>query len=96
MKCMSTSEIRDSLTIRSQVFEKMRNLWFLSIDPLGEEKLVFRKDLDYLPATLRYFRWNDCPLKSLPQSFNPRNLREVAIHGKNLEQIWNNKYKVYF
>ena len=92
-KCMSASETTNPLTIS---FKEMRNLWFLHIDHSFGRKLMFPEDLDFLPATLRYFRWDGCPLKSLPQSFNPKNLCELAIHGGELERVWNSEYKVLF
>ena len=96
LKCMSPFEITDPLTISPMVFKEMCNLWFLDIDPMDESKLLFTEDLDILPATLRYIRWNYCPLKSLPQSFNPKKLRELTICGSKLQQIWDTKHKVLF
>ncbi|XP_060674213.1 disease resistance protein RPS6-like [Ziziphus jujuba] len=37
---------------------------------------------------LRYFRWDSCPLKYLP-NFSPENLVGLIMRGSKLEKLWN-------
>ncbi|XVE78616.1 hypothetical protein DITRI_Ditri13aG0160500 [Diplodiscus trichospermus] len=83
----------DEIQLHPDVFARMHNLKFIkfhySINGKMELKLLLlHQDLRFLPGELRYFHWEDCPLKSLTSKFNAENLVELRLPNGNFEQLW--------
>ncbi|XP_048318342.2 disease resistance protein TAO1 [Ziziphus jujuba] len=62
---------------------------------LGKRFWLFRYYNIYAPEglldisdELRYFHWDSCPLKYLP-NFSPKNLVGLIMRGSKLEKLWN-------
>ena len=45
-------------------------------------------DLKFLSGELRFLMWHRCPLKSLPSSFDPKNLFHLDMCYSHIEQLW--------
>uniref|UniRef100_A0A2N9HQ95 Uncharacterized protein n=1 Tax=Fagus sylvatica TaxID=28930 RepID=A0A2N9HQ95_FAGSY len=43
--------------------------------------------LSYLSNELRLLQWNEYPLKSMPESFQPKKLVELIMHHSHIEQL---------
>ncbi|XVF71343.1 hypothetical protein PTKIN_Ptkin12aG0029600 [Pterospermum kingtungense] len=95
---LDMSQVVAQIQLHSDVFERMHNLRFIkfyypsSYFP-GENKKTL---INLLPEwnsfcgdQLRYFHWEDCPLKSLPPNFCPVNLVELILPNNNIKQLWN-------
>ncbi|XVF81825.1 hypothetical protein PTKIN_Ptkin15bG0187100 [Pterospermum kingtungense] len=50
--------------------------------------VLLKADLKFLSNELRYLRWDYYPLKSLPSSFNPKNLVELRLGYSKIELLW--------
>ena len=84
------SEFGD-IHLSPEVFEEMYNLRLLKIyysSHINKGKVYLPLSLQFLPNTLRYLDWYECPLKSLPSSFMPRNLVEIDMRYSQLERLW--------
>lgn len=84
------SEFRD-YQLCPEVFEEMYNLRLLKVyssSLVKESKVFLPVTLQFLPNALRYLDWYECPLKSLPSSFIPRNLVELDMRYSQLERLW--------
>ncbi|KAJ8760291.1 hypothetical protein K2173_011703 [Erythroxylum novogranatense] len=75
------------MNLNPRLFMKMPNLRFLNFYENGN--LYLSQDLDYLPNTLRYLRWEKYPLESLPPNFQPKNLVVLELPNSNIKQLWN-------
>ncbi|CAA7021988.1 unnamed protein product [Microthlaspi erraticum] len=77
--------------VKPYAFKSMHNLRFLKIYSSNPEKhqgLRLLKDLESLPNELRLLHWEDYPLKSLPQDFDPRHLVELNMPYSKLQKLW--------
>ncbi|KAG4177036.1 hypothetical protein ERO13_A11G282539v2 [Gossypium hirsutum] len=86
------------LELRAEAFVKMRKLKFLKFylpSTFGrvqmKSKILLPQGLLSLPNELRYLYWEGYPLKTLPASFDPRNLVELDMRDSNVEQLWEGK-----
>ncbi|XP_019057328.1 PREDICTED: protein SUPPRESSOR OF npr1-1, CONSTITUTIVE 1 [Tarenaya hassleriana] len=50
--------------------------------------LCLPQGLESLPDELRLLHWENYPLKSLPQEFNPENLVELNLPHSEIENLW--------
>ncbi|KAJ8760241.1 hypothetical protein K2173_011653 [Erythroxylum novogranatense] len=75
------------MNLNPRLFTKMPNLRFLNF--YGNGNLYLSQNLDYLPNTLRYLRWEKYPLESLPPNFQPKNLVVLELPNSNIKQLWN-------
>ncbi|XVF81838.1 hypothetical protein PTKIN_Ptkin15bG0188000 [Pterospermum kingtungense] len=75
----------------SDAFEKMTDLrlinFFYPSFRSGDDVLS-KVDLKFLSNELRYLRWASCPFKSLPSSFNAKNLVELRLPRSKIEILW--------
>ncbi|KAK8334439.1 hypothetical protein V6Z12_A10G270800, partial [Gossypium hirsutum] len=55
--------------------------------------LTYQVDIVSLHDELRYHRWDYYPFKSLPSSFNPKNLVVLKLAYGNMEQLWNESHQ---
>ncbi|KAM2953251.1 hypothetical protein FF1_031652 [Malus domestica] len=69
-------ESDDGICLSAGTFSNMKNLKIF-INCNGR----FSGAVDYLPNNLRFVDWPECPLKSLPLNFNPKNL--VLLNMRN-------------
>ncbi|TYJ16504.1 hypothetical protein E1A91_A10G258200v1, partial [Gossypium mustelinum] len=93
----------DNLLFQPFVFENMINLryifFYFPSSLLHMERSYYKKLLTYqvdivsLPDELRYLRWDYYPFKSLPSSFNPKNLVVLKLAYGNMEQLWNESHQ---
>ncbi|XP_043697554.1 disease resistance protein RPV1-like [Telopea speciosissima] len=81
----SNFEFEANDVLSCEDFEKMSNLRFLQIygiDNLGGDFL-------HLPSTLRWFRWNYCPLKILPAKFYHEEVVHLDLSNSYIKVAWN-------
>ncbi|XVE78618.1 hypothetical protein DITRI_Ditri13aG0160700 [Diplodiscus trichospermus] len=85
----------EGIQLHPDVFGRMHNLKFIKfhysgISHLEHKLLLLHQDLRLLPGELRYFHWEDCPLKSLTltSNFSAENLVELRLPNGNFEQLW--------
>ncbi|KAB2623114.1 TMV resistance protein N-like [Pyrus ussuriensis x Pyrus communis] len=69
-------ESDNEICLSATTFSNMKNLKIF-INCNGR----FSGAVDYLPNNLRFVDWPECPLKSLPPNFNPKNL--VLLNMRN-------------
>lgn len=67
---MVTNPIPQQIRMNSGSFTKLKNLQILIVDP----DIILGNGVDYLSNQLRALCWKDCPLQSLPSTFNPKKL----------------------
>ncbi|XP_024017550.1 disease resistance protein RRS1-like [Morus notabilis] len=95
------SEIDGDIHLEPTIFEKMCNLRLLKIVGISfykqrrmyiqhehERGMYLQHGLQYLPDSLRYLKWNEYPLESLPPTFKPSNLVELKMKHSQLKQLW--------
>ncbi|KAF4374830.1 hypothetical protein G4B88_031033 [Cannabis sativa] len=85
-----TRDIKHDIDIKPSTFNEMYNLRLLKIIVcMGNYKLRVSKGLDFLPDALRYLKWVQYPLKSLPSTFIPHNLVKLDMPLGEFEHLWN-------
>ncbi|XP_016647951.1 PREDICTED: TMV resistance protein N-like isoform X2 [Prunus mume] len=72
-------------------FSMMKRLRFLVINNVD-----LLNKLEYLPNSLRILDWLQFPLKSLPPSFNPKNLHELNMRNSCIEHLWKGMTPSYY
>ncbi|XP_021824902.1 TMV resistance protein N-like, partial [Prunus avium] len=73
----------DDICLSGDSFSKMKNLrLFINVNARFSGDHV-----DYLSNELRFLHWPDCPLQSLPSTFNPRKLVELYMPCSRLSQL---------
>ncbi|CAE6218429.1 unnamed protein product [Arabidopsis arenosa] len=81
-----------SFDVKPAAFENMLNLRLLKIycsDPEVHHVINFPKgSLHSLPNELRLLHWDNYPLKSLPQNFDPWHLVEINMPYSQLQKLW--------
>ncbi|KAL5843253.1 hypothetical protein ACOSQ4_009211 [Xanthoceras sorbifolium] len=70
-------------------FSNMRNLRLLKISNVN-----LSEDLQYLSDELRFLKWPEYPLSSLPLNFQPRNLFELNLCRSRIKYLWNGMKKL--
>jgi hypothetical protein len=71
------------------MMDGLRFLDFYNFGPSKEDKMHLPPTgLEYLPNELRYLRWDEFPLKSLPPSFHAEHLVELRLRGSKLVKLW--------
>ncbi|KAG8479401.1 hypothetical protein CXB51_029709 [Gossypium anomalum] len=86
------------LELKAEAFVQMRKLKFLKFYlPYSFErvqvtpKILLPQGLLSLPDELRYLCWEGYPLKTLPTTFDPKNLVELDMSYSHVEQLWEGK-----
>lgn len=77
--------------VKPDAFKSMHNLRFLKIyssNPGKHQRIRFREALQSLPNELRLLHWEDYPLQSLPQHFDPTHLVELNMPYSKLQKLW--------
>ncbi|XP_013662912.2 probable disease resistance protein At4g19520 [Brassica napus] len=77
--------------LNPMAFEKMYNLRYLKIcssKPGSYSTIHLAKGLKSLPDELRLLHWENFPLLSLPQGFDPRNLVILNMCSSKLQRLW--------
>ncbi|EOA12792.1 hypothetical protein CARUB_v10025742mg [Capsella rubella] len=78
--------------VQPSAFKNMLNLRLLKIycsNPEVHPVINFPKDFFHsLPDELRLLHWENYPLQSLPQSFDPRHLVEINMPYSQLQKLW--------
>ncbi|KAI4388865.1 hypothetical protein MLD38_001156 [Melastoma candidum] len=69
-----SAEEVERIEVDPKAFKKMTNLRILKL-----RNADLSKGLQYLPNTLRYLEWHNYSLRSLPSSFQPKNLVELSF-----------------
>nr|DAD42981.1 TPA_asm: hypothetical protein HUJ06_001211 [Nelumbo nucifera] len=69
--------------LSTKVFEKMKKLRLLRVDFIHLEG-----DYQHLPKQLKWLRWNQFPLESIPADFNLKELVVLEMRCSNLRQVW--------
>ncbi|KAG2329325.1 hypothetical protein Bca52824_000505 [Brassica carinata] len=81
-----------SFDLNPMAFEKMYTLRYLKIcnSKPGNyySKLHLPKGLESLPDELRLLHWENFPLSSLPQGYDPRNLVVLNMCSSQLQKLW--------
>ncbi|XP_010481619.1 PREDICTED: disease resistance protein RRS1-like [Camelina sativa] len=87
---LDTSNLR--FHVQPSAFKNMLNLRLLKIycsNPEVHPVINFPKGFFLsLPNELRLLHWENYPLRSLPQSFDPRHLVEINMPYSQLEKLW--------
>ncbi|XP_029125756.1 disease resistance protein RPP5 [Cajanus cajan] len=78
------------LKLSPHVFVKMSNVQFMDFHSENDQDGldILPQGLQYLPTELKYLRWINYPLKSLPGSFSPENLVILDLSYSHLEKLW--------
>ncbi|TKY63562.1 TMV resistance protein N [Spatholobus suberectus] len=78
------------LKLSPLVFEKISKLLFIDFHSENDHDGldILPQGLEYLPSELRYLRWMNYPLKSLPEKFSPENLVVLDLSYSRLETLW--------
>ncbi|XP_042957699.1 disease resistance protein RPV1-like isoform X1 [Carya illinoinensis] len=81
-------EAKHSFNINAKAFSKMRKLRFLQFGHLGFTKWC-GNPLKYMPSDmLRVLHWLECPSKSWPSSFQPKNLTILSMPSSRFKRLW--------
>ncbi|TXG62296.1 hypothetical protein EZV62_013659 [Acer yangbiense] len=73
------------LKLTGKSFSAMRHLRLLIINDVD---VHLSEDLEYLSNELRFLKWHNYPLKSLPSSFQPQKLVQLDLCYSRIEYIW--------
>ncbi|XP_056859891.1 disease resistance protein RRS1B isoform X2 [Raphanus sativus] len=77
--------------VKPTAFDNMLNLRFLKIYCSSHENqygLGLPRGLESLPYELRLLHWENYPLESLPQEFDPCHLVELNMSYSHLQKLW--------
>ena len=77
--------------VKHTAFDNMLNLRFLKIYCSSHEnqhRLGLPRGLESLPYELRLLHWENYPLESLPQDFEPCHLVELNMSYSHLQKLW--------
>ncbi|CAH2076518.1 unnamed protein product [Thlaspi arvense] len=77
--------------VKPTAFENMLNLRFLKIycsSHVNHCELCLPRGLESLPYELRLLHWENYPLHSLPQDFEPSHLVELNMSYSQLQMLW--------
>ncbi|KAL0004040.1 hypothetical protein SO802_011601 [Lithocarpus litseifolius] len=77
------AENKREVVLRTNPFESMANLRLLQINHVRLEGKY-----KYLPAGLKWLQWKECPLKTLPSDFCPRELAVLDLSRSGIEKVW--------
>ncbi|KAJ0251092.1 WRKY domain-containing protein [Hirschfeldia incana] len=91
IKSISLDTTNLIVDVKPTAFENMFNLRFLKIYRFNHEHsygLLLPKGLDSLPYGLRLLHWENYPLQSLPQDFDPGHLVELNMPYSQLQKLW--------
>ncbi|KAL3027278.1 hypothetical protein AAZX31_03G042800 [Glycine max] len=83
------SKIR-KLKLGPRIFSKMSNLQFLDFhSKYNRDDMDFLPEgLEYLPSNIRYLRWKQCPLRSLPEKFSAKDLVILDLSDSCVQKLW--------
>ncbi|XP_028778389.1 disease resistance-like protein DSC1 [Neltuma alba] len=88
---LDLSQIKE-LQFSADAFGKMTNLRFLEVYSSKRSCIVnLPPMLESFPNLLRYLRWDNFPLKSLPLSFCAEKLVELRMPRSRLQKLWDGK-----
>ncbi|KAJ9563013.1 LOW QUALITY PROTEIN: hypothetical protein OSB04_008173 [Centaurea solstitialis] len=90
--CISvfTPEVNQGTIMKG--LRKMEKLRFLLVnDFMHSNEREFDEDIQYLPNSLQYLRWNDYKLCFLPRKFQASNLVALEMPNSSLKQLWEGK-----
>ncbi|XP_028778376.1 TMV resistance protein N-like [Neltuma alba] len=90
---LDLSQIKE-LQFSADAFGKMPNLRFLELYSSNHERsciVNLPPMLESFPNSLRYLRWDNFPLKSLPLSFCAEKLVELHMPCSRLQKLWDGK-----
>ncbi|KAJ7943555.1 TIR-NBS-LRR disease resistance protein [Quillaja saponaria] len=82
-------EKKNQVILHTEQFESMVNLRLLQINYLRLEG-----KFKYLPAELKWLQWKECPLKSIPGDYCPRELAVLDLSHSDIEMVWGRNTKV--
>ncbi|KAJ9552222.1 hypothetical protein OSB04_016267 [Centaurea solstitialis] len=85
-----TSKINPKIVMKG--LENMKQLRFLHVFDKGFSNNNWNLDevREYFPNTLRWLSWEGYPFRSLPKSFQAKNLVGLEMGDSNIEQLWEN------
>ncbi|KAK4857648.1 hypothetical protein QYF36_004033 [Acer negundo] len=72
--------------LNGRSFSNMRNLRLLEI-----RNVDLSEDIEYLSNELRFLKWPEYPLNSLPSNFEPHKLFELNLCRSKIEYLWKDK-----
>ncbi|KAG5053998.1 hypothetical protein JHK85_006508 [Glycine max] len=83
------SKIR-KLKLGPGIFSKMSNLQFLDFHGkyIRDDMDFLPEGLEYLPSNIRYLRWKQCPLRSLPEKFSAKDLVILDLSDSCVQKLW--------
>ncbi|XP_050276918.1 disease resistance protein RPV1-like [Quercus robur] len=79
----NNAENERKVVLHTKPFESMVNLRLLQINHVRLEGKY-----KYLPAGLKWLQWKECPLKTLPSEFFPRELAVLDLSRSGIEKVW--------
>lgn len=91
IKAISLDTTNFRFDLNPTAFENMLNLRFLKIYSCNDKSISgvhLPKGLESLPNELRLLHWENYPLESLPQNFDPRHLVEINMPYGQLQKLW--------
>ena len=94
---LDMSQIKD-LHLSVDTFKKMKNLRFLKFYSSNYEngnKIHLDVNIQSLSDKLRYLRWDQYPLQSLPITFCAQMLVELNMKSRNIQKLWDGKQVCY-
>ncbi|XLU35379.1 hypothetical protein S245_071445, partial [Arachis hypogaea] len=85
---LNMSEI-DMIRLHPETFERMPELKLVRFHAANSKnKLCAPEGITSLPEKLRYFHWDEFPLKSLPSSFGAERFVEIIMPNSGLQMLW--------
>jgi len=68
----------------------MSNLQFLDFHGkyIRDDMDFLPEGLEYLPSNIRYLRWKQCPLRSLPEKFSAKDLVILDLSDSCVQKLW--------
>ncbi|KAH0894247.1 hypothetical protein HID58_056676 [Brassica napus] len=97
IKAISLDTTNFRFDLNPTAFENMLNLRFLKIYSCNDKSISgvhLPKGLESLPNELRLLHWENYPLQSLPQDFDPGHLVELNMPYSQLQTLWRGTKKL--
>ncbi|KAF8040070.1 hypothetical protein BT93_B2328 [Corymbia citriodora subsp. variegata] len=77
------AEIENEAVLRAEYFKPIINLRLLQINHANLEGRF-----KFLPQSLKWLQWKECPLTILPSDFCPRGLAVLDLANSKIERLW--------
>ncbi|OWM76004.1 hypothetical protein CDL15_Pgr009649 [Punica granatum] len=73
----------EGIVLRTTYFQQMINLRLLQIN-----RVKLEGEFRFLPQSLKWLQWRECPLRVLLSDFCPRDFAVLDLSDSTIEQLW--------